>query len=72
MTIIDSLRKPRISNIALFDVIVSIIAVRYIAVFYNYSPWYGLLAIPIGIIIHYMFDINTELNYKLGISDKPK
>jgi hypothetical protein len=30
------------------------------------------LAIPIGVISHKIFGINTALNYKLGISDAPE
>lgn len=77
------LRSFRLFNIAMFDVIASIVFMILIISF-AYKKMSGdphiyrsvilgtLSAIPIGIAAHYAFGIPTELNYKLGISGKPK
>jgi hypothetical protein len=31
-----------------------------------------ILSIPVGIVFHVIFGINSTLNYKLGLSNKPK
>jgi hypothetical protein len=77
-----SIRKHRIFGIALFDLILGAIGMiiiflisRYI--FFpqlNYSVFilFGLLlTIPTGILFHILFGINTQLNYNLGLSNKP-
>jgi hypothetical protein len=80
---IKQLRSHRIFNISLFDVIMAWLGMYFFFVLYQkikpidypdiYDP--GMKAtmffIPISIISHAMFDIPTELNYKLGISKKP-
>ena len=69
---IKTLRSWRISGIALFDVIASIIGMIIIADYLNITKTTAALsAIPIGIVVHYVFNTNTTLNYKLGLSDKP-
>jgi hypothetical protein len=72
MGIIEDLRSYRICSIALFDVVLSIIAMAWICSMNDISPMIGVIsAIPLGIINHYIFGINTQLNYKLGLSAKP-
>ncbi len=69
---LTDLRSHRIYDIAIFDLVLSIVAMEYIFRYFGYKQYTGaLLAIPIGILAHALFGINTELNYKLGISDKP-
>ena len=70
---IKELRSWRINGIALFDVISSIIGMIIAADYIGISKTNAaLLAIPIGVLVHYIFGINTTLNYKLGLSDKPE
>ncbi len=76
---IKKLRSYRIYNIAMFDVVFGILGMILIMLLFkekgksptNYVIAGVLLTIPIGIFIHVLFRVNTELNYKLGLSDKP-
>jgi hypothetical protein len=70
---ITQLRKYKIHNIALFDLVGSVIGMEIIFRYFQIGPNYtgSLLAVPIGIVSHKLFNVNTELNYKLGLSDKP-
>ena len=76
MSLITTLRKPRIFKIALFDVITSILGLFMIFKFIFKIKHSFLIAIlltfPIGILVHYVFKIPTTLNYYLGLSKKPK
>lgn len=79
---IAALRSYRIYKIALFDVVVAsilliiifLIARKYL---FKHVGIYttiivALLSVfPIGIITHVIFGIKTQLNYKLGLSNKP-
>jgi hypothetical protein len=78
----SNLRSYRIFGIALFDLISSIIGliiILLVARKYHFSSLQKkpfivagiLLAIPLGIVFHIIFGINTTLNYKLGLSYKP-
>lgn len=73
MSIIDSLRSYRIFKIAIFDVVVSLLVFFILLVHYNSKhPYlYSLFAIPLGIIVHLLFGVNTQLNYYLGLSEEP-
>lgn len=76
LNMIDYLRSFRLLNIAMFDVVMSIL-VFYFLIIYLYPnakhPWlYSLISIPVGIVVHMLFSINTTLNNYLGLSDKPK
>jgi len=79
---IQELRKPRIFGIALFDLILAMIIMALLFLglwkihFPKLNPWTFvirgmILAIPVGIFIHVLFGVNTELNYYLGLSYKP-
>jgi len=73
MSLIQTLRGPRICELAIFDLVLAIVATELIFSYYGAERWTGaLLAVPIGVIAHAMLGINTTLNYKLGISDKIK
>ena len=80
---IQELRKYRILGLSIFDLTSSIIGM--IILFLILWKWHfkklkysnfviaaSLLAIPFGIVIHIIFGVNTTLNYKLGLSYKPK
>lgn len=79
---IQKLRQHRIFGIAIFDLSISFIA--FIALFlvawkihYPYLDWWKfvitaiIITIPISITFHILFGVNTQLNYTLGLSDKP-
>lgn len=80
---LKQLRSYRILNIAMFDVVTSIVFLAFIFIvaqrhYYPKLNWKKfiisatLLAIPIGIVFHILFGVNTQLNYIMGLSDKPK
>ena len=82
MSLISQLRKPKIFGLAIFDIVSSIIGLVLIFqvarrhYFPDLRPRYfciagTLLAIPLGIVVHILFGINTALNYKLNLSHKP-
>lgn len=71
--IIETLRKPRIFKIAIFDVFMSILMMMFIFHMLGIPKIYGALsAIPLGIIVHYIFGVKTQLNHYLGISEAPQ
>lgn len=62
-------RDYRIANIAIIDVVVSVVGMEYIGQRMGYQPGLGaLLAIPLGIVVHKTLGIKTELNKKLGLN----
>lgn len=70
---IQSLRKYRVSSIAIFDVSATLLG-GYLAHKYLF-PDYSLLFVIImmfilGIIVHYVFGIDTQLNYYIGLNKK--
>ena len=79
---ITELRSYRIMNIAVIDVVLSIIGLIVVFLLAR-KKWYPeldiksfiiapiFLAIPIGIFVHLIFGINTQLNYYIGLSEKP-
>ena len=80
--IISELRRFRIFNFAIFDLVTSILGmilafVIFWKIHFSKLPVYKfilaavILAIPFGVIIHIIFGVNTNLNYKLGLSYKP-
>jgi hypothetical protein len=80
---IRQIRKYRIFGIALFDLVLSFIGTILLFLLLKKWHFYHLqtfpfvfaaivLAIPIGIVFHLVFGINTTLNYYLGLSDMPK
>ena len=72
MGVIEDLRKPRIANIALFDLILAMLVTEILFRKANLPDYYGVIAtIPIGIVVHYLLGVNTQLNYMLGISQSP-
>jgi hypothetical protein len=79
---ITELRKFRIFDIAIFDLVTSILGmilafIVFWKIHFSKLPIYKfilaavILSIPFGVIIHIIFGVNTNLNYKLGLSYKP-
>jgi len=77
MTLIKTLRTPKLFNIAIFDCVATLISAiligKYIFKFNNIfdmTIWI-IIVFAFGVFIHYLFDINTMVGYYLGINDKP-
>ncbi len=79
---LTKLRSYRIFGIALFDLIIAIIGTILILLLARFK-WFSnlsitpfvlagiLLTIPLGIFFHIIFGVNTTLNYRLRLSNKP-
>ena len=76
------INKYRLFGIRLFDLILSLVVMVIIFLlawkyhfknlkYQNFVLAAVLLTIPLGIIAHVIFGINTQLNYDLGFSGKP-
>ena len=83
MTVISDLRSHRVFDVALFDVIGSILGIMIIiAIAQNHYRgtyhWKDSLlaslicALPLGIFFHVITGTNTMLNYKLNLSEMPQ
>jgi hypothetical protein len=83
MNIIDTLRKPKLLDIALFDVTGTYIGAyllwllinNYNSQFTNGWIWTFLIFIIlviIGIFLHIITGTKTKLNYYMGLSDDPR
>lgn len=73
MTTLSEIRSVRVFDLALFDLLLAFIGTEYVFRYLGASPYVGIiLAVFIGIIIHYWLNIPTTLNYKLGLSELPK
>ena len=74
---IDTLRKPKILDMSIFDWITTLIGGYILAVYIfkfteiNDIVIFELLVIIIGIFVHSIFGINTMLGYYLGLNEKP-
>ena len=77
-----AVRSYKIFGLSAFDLIASLIGmiiiffIAYKIYFHNLDLWKFILAaviltIPVGILFHVIFGVNTTLNYKLGLSNKP-
>jgi len=80
---IQELRSHKIFGLAVFDLVLSFVGVILIFLltwriyFRNLDWWRFVIAaivvtIPIGIVFHVLFGVNTQLNYQLGLSNKPE
>jgi hypothetical protein len=83
MSTIANLRKPKIFGLAVFDLVVAVIGMIAIFLvmwrwhFPTLNPWHFVLAavlltIPVGIVVHIIFGVDTALNSRLGLSEAPK
>lgn len=77
------IRKYKIFGLAVFDLVVAclgMIILFLIAWKWHFSSMSPvpfviaaiLLTIPVGIVFHVIFGVNTALNYRLDLSGKPK
>jgi len=77
------INKYRIFGLRLFDLVLALVAmviVFLLAWYYHFRKldWWKfvltavLLTIPLGIVFHTLFGVNTQLSYDLGLSYKPK
>ena len=77
-----SLRKHKILGLAVFDLVSSLVGM--VILFVLMQKWHFpklktsrfviaalVLAIPLGVIVHVIFGVNTSLNQKLGLSYNP-
>ena len=72
MSIISTLRKPKIFGIAIFDLGGTLLAAYGLSLYFGGDPLIWMVgAIFLGIGVHYMVGVNTMLNYYIGLSDKP-
>ena len=70
MSLIESLRKPRIElsgmKIAVFDLSLTLVGGYAVGKKLGYNPWLTAGAmIPLGIVVHEMIGIETEISKKL-------
>ncbi len=80
-TWIDSLRKPKIFGMPIFDWVLTLSAIYLLTWFiypffdqYNYYfifLFIGILVIILGIVIHKLLGINTMLGFYLGLNIYP-
>jgi len=84
MVSLTELRSCRIFGSAVFDFVASVVGVVIVLLIAKYFrdnlkdlPIVNfvfisfVLALPLGIFVHILFGVNTALNYKLGLSQKP-
>lgn len=82
MGTISQLRSYRVYDIAMFDMVASMVGLAIILVVCQKKYFRNLdknrfivagivLAIPLGVFFHILFGVNTQLNYKLGLSNAP-
>ena len=73
MDAIKTLRSYRIANIAILDLASSVLVVGWLNQRFGTGSFAhgAVAAIPIGVVAHWAFSIDTELNHKLGISAEP-
>lgn len=74
--IFKTLRGPKIFNMALFDWVATLVSAIFINYLYqpdNINIYTSLkifiILIILAIIVHYIFDIPTMLNYYIGLAD---
>ena len=73
---IQSLRKPKILNMSIFDwvtsLLVAVLVGRYFGIT-GYLKWIAFLVIWTlgGVAVHYAFGVNTMLGYYLGLNPPP-
>lgn len=79
---IEEIRKNKIFGLAIFDLVLGMLGLVMVFIltrqlFFPKLPIQNfifaaiLLTIPLGIVSHVIFGIDTTLNYRLGLSNKP-
>ena len=77
------IRKYKLFSLSIFDIVSAVIGMILLFLviwklyFNQLNIWNFIIAaiiltIPVGIVFHVIFGINSTLNYKLGLSNKPK
>jgi predicted membrane protein len=77
---VANFRKYKIFGMAIFDLFTAMLGTVLLLLLFKHIHYQNLnnthfiiagilLAIPIGIIFHIIFGVNTFLNYKLGLSN---
>jgi hypothetical protein len=80
---LKELRSHKIFGLAIFDLVSSFIGIIIIFLLFwklhfKHLNWLNFLiaaivvTIPLSITFHILFGVNTQLNYTLGLSNKPK
>ena len=75
--------KYKLFSLSIFDIVSAVIGMILLFLviwklyFNQLNIWNFIIAaiiltIPVGIVFHIIFGINSTLNYKLGLSNKPK
>jgi hypothetical protein len=69
-SLIKTLRTPRLFGMAIFDLVGSIVGTEFVTYkLLGFKKYTGaILAVPLGIVVHKVLNIDTELNRKLGIN----
>ena len=77
------IRKYKLFSLSIFDIVSAVIGMILLFLviwklyFNQLNIWNFIIAaiiltIPVGIVFHVIFGINSTLKYKLGLSNKPK
>ena len=83
MITLQELRRPRVCGLVVFDTLLALIGLIVILtiawkVHFSKLPYMNfvivsfLILFPLAIFSHILVGVDTTLNYKLGLSDKPK
>jgi hypothetical protein len=73
MSLIDTLRIPKIDGFVIFDWSATVIAAVLLQKIINIPIYLNfILLIIISIFLHIIFKVDTKTNYMLGLSKYPK
>jgi hypothetical protein len=77
-TWVDYVRKPKIFGMPLFDWIASLLVAVLFGVYVFHIQGYVMWVVfiiawtGVGVLVHYMFGVDTMLGYYLGLNPVPK
>jgi hypothetical protein len=73
MSLLASLRSVRVADIAVFDVVASVLALGWANERWGTGSFAdgALAAVPIGVLAHAIVGQPTQLNFLLGLSGPP-
>jgi len=77
MTLIETLRGPKILDMSIFDWITSIAGAILLGKWLGikgFEQWIGFILawIVFGIVVHWVFGVKTMLGYYVGLNEKPE
>lgn len=77
MTLLETLRGPKILDMSIFDWVLSIAAAVLVGKWFGIKgieQWTGffLFWILFGIVVHWSFGVKTMLGYYVGLNEKPE